>query len=606
MLPKTYKNLKERINLFIYDSQPKVATFFKVLMPITAFASLGILIYYYGFGNHLDEGSFLLRLIRFSFLIFFLNFISRLLYAPRKLYYFKRHLFEGILMIIAAIEAMSSLFNKFPLFENILASTGFENFEAWYLISMHIYMLVLVGLEILKYGQRLLSLKIKPGLLFAASFLALVAAGTGLMMLPEMTATGESMNPLDAIFTSTSATCVTGLIVEDTATFFSLKGKVLILVLIQLGGLGILSFASFFAIFVKRGLGIRQQTALQDMLSTESLVNARDLLRQIILYTFTIEFLGAVLIHATWSPDVQFDSFGQKVFFSVFHSISAFCNAGFALFSNGLMEEGVATSYMQHMVIIVLIVLGGIGFPVLRDLTSIARLRERMRKPWMKWRMSTSVAIYATILLIVGGTVLFYILEKDQLLKEASPLEAVILSLFQSVTARTAGFNTVDMSAMTNATYVMFIFLMFIGASSGGTGGGIKTSTFFVMLVAGYSTIRGKKVLHFKGKTIPQDLLNKAYTLFIFGASWIVFIVFCLTITEQGKDIMAIVFEAVSAFGTVGVSAGLTGDLSPLGKIIIIITMFVGRVGLLTLAFALSSPVETNNYKYPNTHMMIG
>lgn len=606
MLLKSYKRLRERINLFIYDSQPKVATFFKVLMPITAFASLGILIYYYGFSNNLEQGSFLLKLIRFSFLIFFLNFVSRLIYASRKLYYFKRHLFEGILMIIAAIEAMSSLVNKFPLFENILASTGFENFETWYLISLHIYMLVLVGLEILKYGQRLLSLKIKPGLLFTASFLALVIAGTGLLMLPEMTATGESMNPLDAIFTSTSATCVTGLIVEDTATFFSLKGKVLLLILIQLGGLGILSFASFFAIFVKRGLGIRQQTALQDMLSTDSLVNARDLLRQIILYTFTIEFLGAVLIHATWSPDVHFDSFGQKVFFSVFHSVSAFCNAGFALFSNGLMEEGVATSYMQHMVIIVLIVLGGIGFPVLRDLTSISRLRERMRKPWMKWRMSTSVAIYASLLLIVGGTVLFYFLERDHLLAGTSPLEAVILSLFQSVTARTAGFNTVDMSAMTNATYVMFIFLMFIGASSGGTGGGIKTSTFFVMLVAGYSTIRGKKVLHFNGKTIPQDLLNKAYTLFIFGASWIVFIVFCLTITEQGKDIMVIVFEAVSAFGTVGVSAGLTGDLSPMGKVIIIITMFIGRVGLLTLAFALSSPVETNNYKYPNTHMMIG
>ncbi len=605
MLLKTYKRLRERVNLFIYDSQPKVATFFKVLMPITAFASLAILIYYYGFGNH-EQGATLLKLIRFSFAIFFLNFVSRLLYTSRKWLYFKRHIFEGILMIIAAVEAISSLGNKFPLFENILASVGFENFETWYLISMHIYMLILVGLEILKYGQRLLSLKIKPGLLFAASFLALVIAGSGLLMLPEMTATGESMDLLNAVFTSTSATCVTGLIVEDTATFFSIKGKVLLLVLIQLGGLGILSFASFFAIFVKRGLGIRQQTALQDMLSTDSLINAKDLLRQIILYTFTIELVGAVLIHATWSPDVHFNSFGQKVFFSLFHSVSAFCNAGFALFTNGLMEKGVATSYMQHMVIIVLIVLGGIGFPVLRDLTSISRLRERMRKPWMKWRMSTSVAIYASLLLIVGGTVLFYFLEKDNLLAGSSPLQAVILSLFQSVTTRTAGFNTVDMSAMTNATYVMFIFLMFVGASSGGTGGGIKTSTFFVILLAGYSTIRGKKVLHFNGKTIPQDLLNKAYTLLIFGATWVLFIVFCLAITEEGKDIMSIVFETVSAFGTVGVTAGLTGSLSPIGKILIIITMFIGRVGLLTLAFALSSPVATNNYKYPNTHMMIG
>jgi trk system potassium uptake protein len=606
MIRNTYKRIKEQVNLFVYDSQPKVATFFKLIMPIVAFASLGILLYYYGFDTHSTEGAILLKLIRYAFLVFFLNYLSRIIYTPNKWHFFKRHLFEGILMIVAAVEAMSSLFSKFPLIEKILATTGYENFEKGYIISMHIYMLILVGLEILKYGQKLLSLKVKPGLLFTASFLVLVLAGTGLLLLPEMTTSKQSMGLLNAFFTSTSATCVTGLIVEDTATFFSIKGQVLLLMLIQLGGLGILSFASFFAIFVKRGMGIRQQTALQDMLSTENLFNARELLRQIILYTFTIELIGAILIYATWSPEVHFNNWGQKAFFSVFHSISAFCNAGFALFSNGLMEKGVATSYMQHVVFMVLIVLGGIGFPVLRDLTSISRLRERMRKPWMKWRMSTSIAIYASLLLIVGGTIIFYFLEKDNTLAGLKPLEAVVTALFQSVTSRTAGFNTVDMSAMTNATYVMFIFLMFVGASSGGTGGGIKTSTFFVMLLAGYSTIRGKKVLHFKGKTIPQDLLNKAYSLLIFGATWILFTVFCLSISEEGKDIMAIVFETVSAFGTVGVSAGLTGALTPFGKLMIIITMFIGRVGLLTLAFALSSPVASNNYKYPNTHMMIG
>lgn len=606
MIRNTYKRIKERVNLFVYDSQPKVAAFFKLIMPITAFVSLGILIYYYGFGKHFTEGSVLLKLIRYAFLVFFLNYLSRFLYATGKWRFFKRHSFEGILMIVAAVEAASSMFSKFPLFENLLASTGFENFERWYVISMHLYMLVLVGMEILKYGQKLLNLKIKPGLLFSASFMVLIMAGSGLLMLPEMTSTGESMGLLNAVFTSTSATCVTGLIVEDTATFFSLKGQLLLLIMIQLGGLGILSFASFFALFVKRGLGIRQQTALQDMLSTDSLFNARDLLRQIILYTFTIELVGAFLIYATWSPEIQFHSFGHKVYYSVFHSISAFCNAGFALFSNGLMEKGVITSYMQHMVIIVLILLGGIGFPVLRDLTSISRLRERMRKPWMKWKMSTTVAIYATLLLMIGGAVIFYFLERDNTLKGLQPLEAVVTALFQSVTARTAGFNTVDMGAMTNATTVMFIFLMFIGASSGGTGGGIKTSTFFVILLAGYSTIRGKKVLHFRGKTIPQELLNKAYSLFIFGASWVLFMVFCLSISEPDMNIMSIVFETVSAFGTVGVSTGITAALSPMGKVLIVLTMFIGRVGLLTLAFALSSPVASNNYKYPNTHMMIG
>jgi potassium uptake TrkH family protein len=606
MIRTSYKHLKEQLNLFVYDSQPKVAAFFKLIMPLTAFASFGILLYYYGFGTQFSQGEILLKLVRYAFLVFFLNYLSRLFYSADKWLFFKRHLFEGVLMIVAMVEGLSSIFINFPLFKNILATSGYGQFEKGYLISMHIYMLVLVSLELLKYGQKALSLKIKPGLLFTASFLILVLAGTGLLMLPEMTTSKQSMGVLNALFTSTSATCVTGLIVEDTATFFSLKGKVIILLLIQLGGLGILSFASFFAIFVKRGMGIRQQTALQDMLSTENLFNARELLGQIVLYTFTIELIGAVLIYATWSPEVQFNSWGQKAFYSVFHSISAFCNAGFALFTNGLMEKGVATSYMQHVVIMILIVLGGIGFPVLRDLTSISRLRERMRKPWMKWKMSTSIAIYASLLLIFGGGLIFYFLEKENTLAGLMPLEAVITALFQSVTARTAGFNTVDMSAMTNATYVMFIFLMFVGASSGGTGGGIKTSTFFVMLLAGYSTIRGKKVLHFRGKTIPQDLLNKAYSLLIFGATWILFTVFCLSISETGKDIMFIVFETVSAFGTVGVSAGLTASLTPFGKVMIIITMFIGRIGLLTLAFALSSPVVSNNYKYPNTHMMIG
>lgn len=605
MLQKLYKRYQEQINLFLYDSQPRVAAFFKVLMPLTAFASLGILIYYYGFGD-LSTDSILLKLIRVSFAIFLLNFLSRLFYAPQKRVFFKRHLFEGILMIIATTEGVSSMFTNFPLFKTLVNSTGFNIVEGWYLAAMHLYMLVLVMVEILKYGQRLLSLKIKPGLLFTLSFIGLVLAGTGLLMLPEMTTSHQSMNALDALFTSTSATCVTGLIVVDTPVFFSLKGQVMLMVLIQLGGLGILSFASFFALFVKKGLGIRQQTMLQDMLSSDTLFNARDLLRQIVLYTFTIELGGAILIYATWSNEVQFNSWGQKMFYSLFHSVSAFCNAGFALFSAGLMEKGVATSYAQHMVIAILIVLGGIGFPVLRDLTSISRLRERMKKPWMRWKMSTSVALYASALLIVGGAVLFYFLERHNVLTGAQPLEALVASLFQSISTRTAGFNTVDMAALSNGTYVMFIFLMFVGASSGGTGGGIKTSTFFVILLAGYSTIRGKNSLHFKGKTIPQDLLNKAYSLFIFAASWVLFTVFCLSVSEPELGILPITFETVSAFGTVGLSTGITASLSPFGKVLIVITMFIGRVGLLTLAFALSSPVNTQKYKYPNTHMMIG
>jgi potassium uptake TrkH family protein len=488
----------------------------------------------------------------------------------------------------------------------IITSMGITNYQPIYNLILQVYILIFVWLDVVAYNEFMLNIKVKPAVLFILSFAGIILIGTLTLMLPEMTHQEGSMPLLEALFTSVSATCVTGLVVVDTAHYFTFKGQFVIMILIQIGGIGIVSFASFFALFLKSGAGIKHQTVLQDFLREESLFNTRQLLRQIVVYTVIIEAIGAWMIFMLWDPAIRFQSLGEKIFYSVFHSISAFNNAGFSLYSNGLMEGVLRTSYILHLMFALLIILGGIGFPALRDLTEPARLRERMQKPWKDWKTSTIVAVNATAILLVFGTVTFYLLERNNTLAALNPVQAAITSFFQSVTARTAGFNTVDIASLKVSTLILLIFLMYIGASSGGTGGGIKTSTFFILLLAGITTVKNKKKLEFKRRTISFDLVNRAFTIFFFSASYILTAIFVLSLIETDKDIMQIVFETVSAFGTVGLSTGITSSLSQWGKLIIIFTMFMGRVGTLTLAFAVSSPAEKTSYKYPNTHMMVG
>lgn len=606
-LRKYYSAVIERINLFLYDTKNRVVPFSRLLTFLTALAGMAVVIYYYGFPHAADEQEMLVKFIRGSMGMFLGTYFIRLVYASDKLDFFKRNAGESLFMWMLIIELASEAFFGYSIVESTLQSLFMESYRSWYLLSVNLYMLVLVGFELLRYSQRVMTLAIRPAILFAVSFVLIILVGAGLLKMPEMSVTGVETTWLDAVFTSASATCVTGLITLDTATHWTFKGHFVILLLMQVGGIGILSFASFFTFFLRSGVGVRHQTMLQDLLSADSPMNTRTMLTQIVLYTILIEGVGALLIYSLWSPDIVFTGTSQKIFYSVFHAVSGFCNAGFALFSNGLMEAGIATSYLLHLVFVVLIVIGGIGFPVLREMTDRKILRERMKKPWKNWSVGTTVAIYSTIILVVGGTLLFWLLEEDNTLAAHTTLTGrAITALFQSVTARTAGFNTVDLGMLAMPTYILFIFLMFIGASSGGTGGGIKTSTFFVILQSGLATIRGKQRVDFQGRTISQDLINKAYTLFIFGASFVLILVFGLSISEPDVPIIKLVFEAVSAFATVGVTAGVTGGLSVAGKVMIIVAMFFGRIGILTLAFAISSPVESNKYQYPKAKLVIG
>ncbi len=600
--------MRERIYRFLYDSKDKVLGILHLFSQLSAFSALCLIIYQNGFRLSQKETIIIHETFELVFGVFAINYFARLLYSFERIQFIKNTWFEGLVMVLITITGLKTLIFDFHFTEVIFSFFKLKEYTHFYSVVITLSMLYLVGFELVRFSNILNSIALQPATTFIFSFLILIAIGTGLLMLPAMTIKLGGASFMEALFTSVSASCVTGLIIVDTATFFTFKGQIVILILMQLGGIGIVSFTTFFATFLKSGVGIKQQLMIQDFLSGENLSSSRSLLRQVVFITFTIELLTFIGIYFSWGSEIQFTGVGDRIFKSLFHAVSAFCNAGFSLFTNGLYEESIRHSYLLHVIIGCAVIVGGLGFSVIQDVLSPKMLRERLEKPWKNWRMSSKIAIYTSAALILFGMVLFYLIEskKGHVLDGADTFTALVTSFFQSVTTRTAGFNTVDMAALSTPTLIFMIFLMFIGASSGSTGGGIKTSTFLIIVNSSIATIRGKKSIDMAGRTISNDLLFKAYSIFVFAASYNLVLIFLLSISEEGLNILDIVFEQISAFATVGLSTGITASLSTPGKWLIILSMFVGRIGTLTLALALSNRIATTNYKYPNAHLLIG
>ena len=594
------------LNNLLYDSKQKASYFIRI---ITFFASIGgvsLLIYIYGFepGPEIIKKCF--SWLDIIFIIYLLTYIARLLYAFQRARFILGNKIETFLMALIAINGVLNLIFDTRTVEEILNFFDTNYVLHYYRIAISLFMFFILGLEFTKFNVNLGTIKVAPSTTFVLSFLVLIGSGTGLLMLPAMTATPGSMNFLDALFTSVSASCVTGLIVVDTATFFTYKGQVVILLLIQLGGFGIVSFASFFATFVGSGVGIKHHAMLQDFTSSESLNTAKSLLRQIVIITFVVESIAFVLLYFTWGGDIRFNSLNDKIFFTAFHAVSAFCNAGFSLFTNNLYEPFVRDSYIFHLVIAVTVILGGIGFNTIQDVLAPSSLRKRLQKPWLNWKLSSKIAIGVSVVLLIAGTIGIFFLEKHNTLADKNLIEMLIASFFQSSITRTAGFNTIDISQLLAPTLVLMMFLMFIGGSSNSIAGGIKTSTLYLIIASTVATIKGREKIEIGGRFIPKTLLFRALSVFFFAASINIIGVFVLAISEPKMDIVDLAFEQISAFGTVGLSTGVTGLLSNAGKIMIIISMFLGRVGILTFAYALITPSKTMNYKYPKAHLMVG
>jgi potassium uptake TrkH family protein len=449
---------------------------------------------------------------------------------------------------------------------------------------------------------------LNPAQLFIISFIGIILAGTFLLLLPRSTHTGISF--LDALFTSTSAVCVTGLTVVDTGKFFTPLGQTFLIILIQTGGLGIMTFTSYFGYFFKGGASYQNRLMIQDMTNSERIADVFNTLKKILLITFFIEMCGALIILASLDHTL-IPALGDRIFFSVFHAVSAFCNAGFSTLSNSLFEAGYRFNYTFHLAVAGLVIIGGIGFPIvftaltwLKHFFLETVLKKEKHKPWLLG-INSRIVIITTACLLFFGTVIIYGLEYNNTLAEHSGMGKVITAFFGATTPRTAGFNSLDMNALHFSTIMVLFILMWIGASPGSTGGGIKTSTFAIAVLNFMSLARGKDRVEIFRREISPISTRRAFAAISLSMVVIGTAVLILSLTEKGKDLMPLAFETVSAFGTVGLSLGITSSLTDAGKIIIILTMFIGRVSMLAILVSFLRRVVNLKYKYPAEDVLI-
>lgn len=452
---------------------------------------------------------------------------------------------------------------------------------------------------------------LNPAQLFVVSFVLIILFGTFLLMTPR--ATYEGLNFIDALFTATSAVCVTGLIVVDTGSYFTDFGQVVIIFLIQIGGLGILTFASYFSYFFKGGSTFENQLALSDMTNSKKLGEVFSTLKAILSITFGIEALGAILIYFSLDASL-FPNTSRQVFFSVFHSISAFCNAGFSTLPNSLYETGFRFNYPLQLIVIATFVLGGLGFPIVNNLIGFLKYKVkallafgRYRVSYRPWivNLNSRITLITTMVISAVGFVLFYALEYDNTLSEHSGFGKLVTALFGATTPRTAGFNSINTADMLFPTTMIIFLLMWIGASPASTGGGIKTSTFAIATLNILSLARGKNKIEIYRREIADISVRRAFatislSLIVIGVGIVLISAFD---PEQG--LLEIGFECFSAFSTVGLSLGITSSLSASSKVVLTIIMFVGRVSMLSLLIAVFKKVRYKNYQYPSEEIVI-
>ncbi|UUZ86593.1 TrkH family potassium uptake protein [Paenibacillus sp. P26] len=405
---------------------------------------------------------------------------------------------------------------------------------------------------------------------------------------------------MDALFTATSATCVTGLVVVDTGTTFSVFGQIVIILLIQVGGLGFMTMATLVAFVLKKRISLKERLILQEAMNQGSMEGIVRLIRKVIFYSLTIEFAAAVLFAIRWSFDL---GPGRAIYYGIWHAISFFNNAGFDLFGSVTGPFSALTAYADDVLVNVvsmgLIILGGIGFIVIADVVDYKKCR--------KLSLHSKIVLSMTAALILVGAVVMFIFEysNPKTLGSLNWTGKILASFFQSVTPRTAGANTIDIGGMRQASQFFMIILMFIGASPGSTGGGVKTTTFTVLIGAVIAMIRGKEDIVLFHYRLGRDRIMKA-TAIIFLALMLVVLVAMVLSTTEDHSFLMILFEVTSAFGTVGLTMGLTSDLTTFGKILIALMMFAGRLGPLTLAYALGPKAEKELYRYPEGKITIG
>jgi len=606
----TWQSFRERANVWLYDSKERVLGTFQWLTLLVNLSALSVLAIYYGYEHDAETSASLFDVVKFSFGFYVLHYLVRVLYHFHPTTFFKETWAEGVVMAVLLVEGVGDLlWGSPPLGQGLAVLVPSIGDFSTFLVQGYLFVAVLM--EWMRPGSRLPRVRLHPAVIFILSFVLLIVVGTWLLSMPLMSTVEGGMPLVDAFFTATSATCVTGLMSVDTMTYFTSKGHWVLLFLIQLGGLNFIAFGSFLALASKFGVAVKQHDVIEDFVNSDSLLGSSGTLGKVVAWCLGLEALGAVALMALWSPEVAFNGLGDRIFSSVFHSVSAFNNAGITLFTDGLAHPWVATNWLVHWVITVLVFLGALGMVAMFDLFDLRKLRERMAQPWKTISFPAKIALYFSVILVVLGTVAFAALEWNGTLAGMSGFGKFTTAVFQSVT-RTSGFNTVDISAVGMPMLFLLLVLMFIGASSSSTGGGIKTSTLAIVLADVWRTVRGGDHVQIFKRTISAVLRSRAYSVLLFFLVGNLIGVFVLTVTESAlvtsgaSTFFDLAFEHVSAMGTVGLSTGITPLLSAGGKVVLAVAMFVGRVGTLTVAFAVGGRTSHSHFKYPEGHTMVG
>lgn len=513
-----------------------------------------------------------------NLVLLLLTILNRVLLGESK----ERHrilLFDVAMLILGSIFLVSQA--KFVIFSLLIRQT--------YFILQYILFRAFEG----KLYRWLTG---NPPVTLMLSFLLVILFGAILLMLPVSSKLNTVTPFMDALFTATSATCVTGLVVVDTGTHFSFFGQMVILMLIQIGGLGIMTISTVFAIILGQRINLKLENIMYQVVGGSYAVNVFQLLKSIVLVTLVIESVGTLLLFARFAQDFQPM---EALFLSLFHAVSAFCNAGFSPLGNNLVSY--VDSLAVNLVITALIIAGGLGFSVIIDLQHHALKKDRARK----LNLHTKIVLVTTAFLLVLGFTVFYLAEYNGAMRGFSIHRRILGSWFQSVTLRTAGFNTIDLSQIGKASVLISIVLMFIGASPGSTGGGIKTTSFAVLTLSVISLLKGKRHISVFKRRIHEYNFREATGLIMLSITIILVVLFFLMLVEP-HAFDKLLFEAVSAFGTVGLTLGITPQLTVIGKLLITVLMYVGRIGPLTMIYAFSTKAKQININYAEEKIPIG
>lgn len=576
-----------------------------ILFILTSLATLGLMAYEFGYSVTAAGKIFTSHSYNLIMHIFLIGSTINIVLNPKVIWQEKGFWIEVIVLVLLFFVIITQNQHHFPS-EKWLHHTDH--------ILMHILLLFISIIQLSKSIVTTLQRRIRPEMMFTYSFLILIFLGAALLMLPK--AHYGSLTFIDALFTSTSAVCITGLITIDTATSFTMTGQMILLLLIQIGGIGVMTFTSFIALSFFSQTSFSDQMALKNILSEESMNNIFRTLMYTFFTTIAVETVGSWLL---WMEikDIPGDSISHPVFFAIFHAVSAFCNAGFSTLEENLSNPVVSSLYGFQCWIALLIILGGIGFPIVFNYGKLINHKIRnlfYRLSGSSKRMpshvrivntTTRIVITTTICLITGGTLLFFLLEQHHLLRDLPWQGKLTVSFLGAVTPRTAGFNNVAMGLLSTPTVVLTMLLMWIGASPLSTGGGIKTTTFTILIKNIFSILKGKEHIEIFKRQLPVENVRRAHAIAILSILWIGIITLLLTITVPGSSIGKALFEVISALSTVGLSLDYTPHLTTTGKILIILTMFVGRVGLITLLTGIFHQQSSQNYAYAEDNVIL-